>query len=247
MKPASSNYRVHRSSRILNTTPTVSSVKYVVIETKDDDVVTPYTNASLPAASNVQNILLQNQCSEDVVIYISIAYDSNALADVVNDPGPTTRTSCPRAGRLGRSSATSDLAAAGMEALDPSVVERPPRHVVSQLAAMQRMDDSRSSATGRCTRDTEVQTRIGFRATSSAEQCVRAKSNREVGIWLRWTFARFCRLRNLPDGLPDLRRLVRLPSPALFNRSSSSARISRVRRGAQVPRLPPVDSRWRGQ
>src|ERR1700683_376984 len=39
----------------LNQTPTVSRVKYVVIETEDDEVVTPYTNAFLPAASNVQN------------------------------------------------------------------------------------------------------------------------------------------------------------------------------------------------
>ena len=71
----------------LNTTPTVSSVKYVVIETKGDDVVTPYTNALLLAASNVQNILLQNQCPQDASDHISIAYDSNALADVVNALG----------------------------------------------------------------------------------------------------------------------------------------------------------------
>ena len=40
----------------LNPTPTVSNVKYVIIETEDDEVVTPYTNAFLPAGPNVQNI-----------------------------------------------------------------------------------------------------------------------------------------------------------------------------------------------
>jgi hypothetical protein len=30
----------------------VASVRYVVIETADDDVVTPYANAFLPAAAN---------------------------------------------------------------------------------------------------------------------------------------------------------------------------------------------------
>ena len=85
----------------LNTTPTVSSVKYVVIETKDDDVVTPYTNGLLPAASNVQNILLQNQCSQDASDHISIAYDSNALADVVNDLGPDNPNFVPTCEAVG--------------------------------------------------------------------------------------------------------------------------------------------------
>ena len=40
----------------LNQAPTAPGVKYVVIETADDEVVTPYTNAFLPAAANVQNI-----------------------------------------------------------------------------------------------------------------------------------------------------------------------------------------------
>lgn len=72
----------------LNRTPTVPGVKYVVIETTDDEVVTPYTNAFLPAAANVQNITLQNQCSQDASDHISIAYDSNALQDMINALGP---------------------------------------------------------------------------------------------------------------------------------------------------------------
>ena len=91
----------------LNVTPTVSSVKYVVVETKDDDVVTPYTNALLPPGPNVQNILLQNQCPQDASDHVSIAYDSNALADVINALGsdnpnfvPTCRSVGPVFGNV---------------------------------------------------------------------------------------------------------------------------------------------------
>ena len=85
----------------LNAQPTVSSVKYVVIETKDDEVVTPYTNAFLPAASNVQNVLLQNQCSQDGSDHLSIAYDSNALADVVNALGADSASFQPSCASVG--------------------------------------------------------------------------------------------------------------------------------------------------
>lgn len=72
----------------LNQAPTVPGVKYVVIETADDDVVTPYTNAFLPAAPNVQNTTLQSQCPQDASDHLSIGYDSNALADMINALGP---------------------------------------------------------------------------------------------------------------------------------------------------------------
>ncbi len=66
----------------------MGAVKYVIIETADDDVVTPYTNAFLPAGPNVQNITLQNQCPQDHSDHISIPYDSNALQDMINALGP---------------------------------------------------------------------------------------------------------------------------------------------------------------
>jgi triacylglycerol esterase/lipase EstA (alpha/beta hydrolase family) len=68
---------------------TVPGPKYVVIESEFDEVVTPYTSAWItgPAAS-VQNILLQKQCSEDWSDHLSIIYDLNALADVMNALGP---------------------------------------------------------------------------------------------------------------------------------------------------------------
>jgi triacylglycerol esterase/lipase EstA (alpha/beta hydrolase family) len=85
----------------LNTDPTAAGVKYVVIETKDEDVVTPYTNAFLPAAPNVQNITLQNQCPQDASDHISIPYDSNALADVVNALGTDSPTFVPSCQAVG--------------------------------------------------------------------------------------------------------------------------------------------------
>ncbi len=87
----------------LNATPTVPGVQYVVIETQDDEVVTPYTNAFLPAGPNVQNITLQNQCPQDASDHLSIAYDSNALQDMVNALGadnPDFQPTCASVGPI---------------------------------------------------------------------------------------------------------------------------------------------------
>jgi triacylglycerol esterase/lipase EstA (alpha/beta hydrolase family) len=85
----------------LNQVPTVPGVKYVVIETADDDVVTPYTNAFLPAAANVQNITLQSQCPQDASDHISIPYDSNALQDMINALGPDSASFQPSCAAVG--------------------------------------------------------------------------------------------------------------------------------------------------
>lgn len=85
----------------LNATPTVPNVKYVVIETKDDEVVTPYTNAFLPAASNVQNITIQNQCPADTTGHIGMAYDQPALEDTLNALGADSLTFQPTCGNYG--------------------------------------------------------------------------------------------------------------------------------------------------
>jgi triacylglycerol esterase/lipase EstA (alpha/beta hydrolase family) len=87
----------------LNATPTVPGVQYVVIETQDDEVVTPYTNAFLPAGPNVQNITLQNQCPQDASDHLSIAYDSNALQDMVSALGadnPDFQPTCASVGPI---------------------------------------------------------------------------------------------------------------------------------------------------
>jgi triacylglycerol esterase/lipase EstA (alpha/beta hydrolase family) len=87
----------------LNQTPAIAGVKYVDIETSHDEVVTPFTNAFLPAGPNVQNVTLQNQCSQDASDHVSIAYDSNALADMVNALGadsPTFQPVCAAVGPI---------------------------------------------------------------------------------------------------------------------------------------------------
>ena len=85
----------------LNQTPTAPGVKYVVIETADDDVVTPYTNAFLPVAANVQDITLQTQCPQDASDHISIPYDSNALQDMINVLGPDSPDFQPSCAAVG--------------------------------------------------------------------------------------------------------------------------------------------------
>jgi triacylglycerol esterase/lipase EstA (alpha/beta hydrolase family) len=85
----------------LNQAPTVASVKYVVIETADDDVVTPYTNAFLPSAANVQDVTLQGQCAQDRSDHISIPYDSNALQDMINALGPDNPAFQPSCASVG--------------------------------------------------------------------------------------------------------------------------------------------------
>jgi triacylglycerol esterase/lipase EstA (alpha/beta hydrolase family) len=87
----------------LNTSPTIAGVQYVVIETQDDEVVTPYTNAFLPAGPNVQNITLQTQCPHDASDHLSIAYDSNALQDMINALGadnPDFQPTCASVGPI---------------------------------------------------------------------------------------------------------------------------------------------------
>ena len=71
----------------LNAGGIVPGPKYVVIESRYDEVVTPYQSAFL-SGPDVQNILLQNQCSLDFTEHIGIVYDPVALQDVVNALGP---------------------------------------------------------------------------------------------------------------------------------------------------------------
>src|SRR4051794_34397465 len=60
---------------------------YTVIETRYDEVVTPYTSAFL-SGSNVGNVTLQDSCILDASDHISIAYDRVALRFVENALDP---------------------------------------------------------------------------------------------------------------------------------------------------------------
>ncbi len=63
---------------------TVPGVRYTVIETEDDEVVTPYTSAFLNgAAGTTTNVTLQDQCPDDHADHLAMPYDSAALQDVV--------------------------------------------------------------------------------------------------------------------------------------------------------------------
>jgi triacylglycerol esterase/lipase EstA (alpha/beta hydrolase family) len=79
----------------LNVTPTVPSVQYTVIASEDDQVVTPYTNAFLPAATNVTNITVQQQCPQDSTDHLELAYDPVALAEVLNALDPANPVQIP--------------------------------------------------------------------------------------------------------------------------------------------------------
>jgi triacylglycerol esterase/lipase EstA (alpha/beta hydrolase family) len=66
---------------------TVPGVSYTVIESRNDEVVTPYTSAFL-SGPGVTNITVQDQCAADQSDHLEIAYDPVALADVLNALDP---------------------------------------------------------------------------------------------------------------------------------------------------------------
>jgi triacylglycerol esterase/lipase EstA (alpha/beta hydrolase family) len=74
---------------------TVPSVSYTVIESANDEVVTPYTSAFLNGPA-VDNILLQSQCPLDQGEHLSMPYDHIADADVLNalDPAHLVAPAC---------------------------------------------------------------------------------------------------------------------------------------------------------
>jgi triacylglycerol esterase/lipase EstA (alpha/beta hydrolase family) len=74
---------------------TVPGVSYTVIESRNDEVVTPYTSAFLSGPS-VTNILLQSQCVLDQGEHLSMPYDHIADGDVVNalDPAHAVTPAC---------------------------------------------------------------------------------------------------------------------------------------------------------
>ncbi len=82
--------------------PVVAGVRYVVIETEHDEVVTPYKHAFL-SGSNVTNITIQSQCPKDTVAHIGMFDDSPSLQNVLNQlsasPNPSFQASCSNYGQ----------------------------------------------------------------------------------------------------------------------------------------------------
>ena len=82
--------------------PLVAGVRYVVIETTHDEVVTPYTHAFL-SGSGVTNITIQSQCPSDPVAHIGMFDDSPSLQNVLNQlgasPNPAFKAICSNYGQ----------------------------------------------------------------------------------------------------------------------------------------------------
>jgi triacylglycerol esterase/lipase EstA (alpha/beta hydrolase family) len=74
---------------------TVGAVRYTVIQSRNDEVVTPYGSAFL-SGPGVTNILLQQQCPLDQGEHLSMPYDHIADADVLTalDPAHPARPAC---------------------------------------------------------------------------------------------------------------------------------------------------------
>jgi triacylglycerol esterase/lipase EstA (alpha/beta hydrolase family) len=74
---------------------TMPGVSYTVIESANDEVVTPYTSAFLTGPA-VTNVLLQSQCPLDQGEHLSMPYDHIADADVLNalDPSHHVTPAC---------------------------------------------------------------------------------------------------------------------------------------------------------
>jgi triacylglycerol esterase/lipase EstA (alpha/beta hydrolase family) len=73
---------------------TQPGVRYTVIETKYDDVVTPYTSAFL-TGPDVHNVTLQDGCPIDLADHLAIIYDRRALAYVENALDPAHPVAVP--------------------------------------------------------------------------------------------------------------------------------------------------------
>ncbi len=74
---------------------TVPGVRYTVISTRYDEVVTPYRSQAL-SGSTVDNYVLQDSCVVDLAEHVAIAFDATALHEVRNalDPAHATPVGC---------------------------------------------------------------------------------------------------------------------------------------------------------
>src|SRR3954471_24229632 len=67
------------------------AVSYTQVETRYDEVVTPYTSAFLAPDAGVTNVLLQDKCAPDFSDHLGIGHDPIALRwieDALAHPGP---------------------------------------------------------------------------------------------------------------------------------------------------------------
>ncbi len=76
---------------------TVPGVRYVVIQTRYDEIVTPWTSALL-VGPNVTNIVVQDGCEQNKIDHAAIVYDRRAVGFALRalDPTDTTPAPCTR-------------------------------------------------------------------------------------------------------------------------------------------------------
>jgi triacylglycerol esterase/lipase EstA (alpha/beta hydrolase family) len=77
---------------------TPGPVSYTVVETKYDEVVTPYTSAFLATGPNTANILLQNACPAEVIDHHEIPNSQLAIRwtlQALGRPGPANPANPP--------------------------------------------------------------------------------------------------------------------------------------------------------
>jgi triacylglycerol esterase/lipase EstA (alpha/beta hydrolase family) len=74
---------------------TLPSIRYTVIGTRYEEIITPYESQFL-SGRKVTNILLQDQCGTDAVDHLASIYDSIALQDMLNalDPAHAKAPAC---------------------------------------------------------------------------------------------------------------------------------------------------------
>ncbi len=85
-------------TRLNEGSETVPGVSYVVIQTRYDQIVTPWTSALL-TGPGATNIVLQDGCAQDRVDHAAIAYDRRAVGFTLHalDPAEPTPVPCTRA------------------------------------------------------------------------------------------------------------------------------------------------------
>lgn len=76
---------------------TVPGVAYTVIESKYDEIVTPYRSAFL-SGPGVENITLQEQCPLDAAEHLSMPFDTVVIQDTLNALGADDPAFRPRCG-----------------------------------------------------------------------------------------------------------------------------------------------------
>ena len=69
----------------------IPHVRYTNIATMNDELVTPYRNAHLPAAPNVANITVQKVCPGSIVGHIGLLYDRGVITMIRNSLDPDRR------------------------------------------------------------------------------------------------------------------------------------------------------------